>query len=513
MGRLDDLVAQVADRSLRQQLETALADMKRRQRFGLVYEEHVPEMTALHGLPIQAGSLVQRRNDPQAKTLYRVSSMTSQGQATVESSGGGEPEQAPVGDLLAVKRFGEPIYPSLTSLGSVRRGGDDKPHHAVINGENFHALQLLVYQFEGQVDCIYIDPPYNTGARDWKYNNRYVDDSDAWQHSKWLSFMEKRLRLAKLLLKPDGVLVVTVDANELHHLGMLLEKLFPEHLRYMVNIIINPKGVYKQNFARIEEQALYCCPQVGRDVIAGARADFMPDESDIFIDLDDESDELFPDDARERVQDSGAHAEPEYEYGLVRRRGSSSRREDRPSMFYPLYVDDQARRVVRAGESIALDDEPAFDRVDGLLPVWPINKKGQHGRWQVGAETMQKLIDAGDIVLGAYNRAQNSWTINRRGLKKVDRKLKTVWRRKSHDAGTHGTVLLGKILGEERLFPFPKSVYAVRDCVAPVVRERPNALIVDFFAGSGTTFHATCLLNAEDAGSRRCILVTNNEVA
>jgi adenine-specific DNA-methyltransferase len=236
MARLDDLVAQVTDLALRREMEAALRKMKRRQRFGLVFEEHIPETTALYGLPFQTGSLVQKRDDPQAKVLYRVTATTLEGQATIEPSNGGEPQQVPVGDLLAVKRFGEPMYPALAPLGSVRRGGADKPHHAVINGENFHALQLLVYQFEGQVDCIYIDPPYNTGARDWKYNNRYVDDSDAWRHSKWLSMMEKRLRLAKRLLKPDGVLIVTIDENEVHHLGVLLEMLFPDALRQMVTI-------------------------------------------------------------------------------------------------------------------------------------------------------------------------------------------------------------------------------------------------------------------------------------
>src|SRR5215207_98842 len=187
MARLDDLVARIDDQTLRREIEAALADMKRRQRFGLVFEEHIPETTALFGLPVQTGTVVQRRDDPAAKTLYRVIETTPQGQARVEPTGGGKAETVPVSDLLAVRRFGEPMYPALAPLGSVRRGGDDKPHHAVINGENFHALQLLVYQFEGEVDCIYLDPPYNTGARDWKYNNSYVDDSDAWRHSKWLS--------------------------------------------------------------------------------------------------------------------------------------------------------------------------------------------------------------------------------------------------------------------------------------------------------------------------------------
>ena len=185
-------------------MKAALADSKRRQRFGLVFEEHIPETSALLGLPVQIGSLVARKDDPTSERLYRVVGMSQRGEATVVPMDGGEPEKARVEDLIAVKRFGEPIYPALTPLGSVRRGGEDKPYHAVVNGENFHALQLLAYQFEGRVDCLYLDPPYNTGARDWKYNNRYVDDNDAWRHSKWLSMMEKRLRLAKRLLKHDG---------------------------------------------------------------------------------------------------------------------------------------------------------------------------------------------------------------------------------------------------------------------------------------------------------------------
>jgi adenine-specific DNA-methyltransferase len=125
---------------------------------------------------------------------------------------------------------------------------------------------------------------------------------------------------------------------------------------------------------------------------------------------------------------------------------------------------------------------------------------------------MQKMIDEGNVILGKYHKKRDDWTINYRVPKKVTRKLKTVWWEKAHDAGTHGTEMLKKFLGSQGLFPFPKSVYAVRDCLAAVVRNRPNALILDFFAGSGTTFHATCLLNAEDGGQRRAVLVTNNEV-
>ncbi len=147
----------------------------------------------------------------------------------------GETRRVTSGRLVATREFGDPpIYPGLVSTGSVLRGGggadgDDggRPFHTVINAENYHALEALLFAHEGQVDAIYIDPPYNTGARDWKYNNDYVDDIDPYRHSMWLSFMERRLLLAKRLLKPaDSVLIVTIDEKEYLRLGLLLEQIF-----------------------------------------------------------------------------------------------------------------------------------------------------------------------------------------------------------------------------------------------------------------------------------------------
>jgi adenine-specific DNA-methyltransferase len=126
---------------------------------------------------------------------------------------------------------------------------------------------------------------------------------------------------------------------------------------------------------------------------------------------------------------------------------------------------------------------------------------------------MQGLIDEGRVVLGRYNVELRTWTVNLWVRKAASRKLKTVWWNTIHDAGTHGTTLLNKTLGRRDAFPFPKSVYAVREAIAAVVRNRPNALVLDFFAGSGTTLHAVAMLNASDGGKRQCILVTNNEVS
>ena len=131
-------------------------------------------------------------------------------------------------DLVVVAEFRDTIYPGLVSTGNVSRGGD-KPWHTVINGENYHVLKALTWTHRGKVDAIYIDPPYNTGAKDWKYNNDYVEGDDMYRHSKWLAMMERRLLIAKELLNPaDSVLIVTIDEKEYLRLGLLLEQMFPE---------------------------------------------------------------------------------------------------------------------------------------------------------------------------------------------------------------------------------------------------------------------------------------------
>ena len=149
---------------------------------------------------------------------------------------------AALDDLVVVAEFRDPIYPGLVSTGRVERGGD-RPYHAVINAENYHALETLLFTHRGKVDAIYIDPPYNTGAKDWKYNNSYVEPDDLYRHSKWLAMMERRLLLARDLLRSDNsVLILTIDENEVHRTGLLLEQVFPGSKIQMVTVLINPAG-------------------------------------------------------------------------------------------------------------------------------------------------------------------------------------------------------------------------------------------------------------------------------
>ena len=502
MARIEDLLTKIEDPALRAELEREVSALKQHVDFGLVFERHIPEIVDLVNVEPVVGDLVRMRRIESDK-LYRVFELTRKTTILSPLDGGESVEAAPH-DLLVVKPFGEPVYPSLTPLGSVVRN-DERPFHAVINGENMHALQLLLYLYEGQVDCIYLDPPYNSGAADWKYNNRYVDAADRYRHSKWLSMMERRLKLAKRLLKQSGVLIVAIDENEVHHLGVLLEDLFRGYERTLITIVTNPKGTGATNFSRVEEYALFVFPEAAGEVIQQMRFSFgMPPALEKTRD-------------HRVVDEETKKGTATFRKLALRRDGAeSSNRADRPRQFYGILVDELSKTVVGVGCELALG--AAFDgsRRGSVLPVYPLDPQGRHRVWRYGRETMRRLIEAGEIRVGRFNAQRDAYALYH--WKPVEREAterrrpRSVWWNSSHDAGAHGSTLLNTMLGERSTFPFPKSLYLVRDCLELVVGNRPDALILDFFAGSGTTLHSTFLLNAVDGGWRRCLLVTNNEV-
>ena len=271
MSRLNDLIrqARLKDPALADDLEREVAALADRRAFGLNFERHTPETVELPGRRVRRGDKVRvlpARGTSRKKVderLWRVRSIEKDGDARrtaiLESlSDDDESVTVAVADLVVVAEFRDPIYPGLVSTGKVERGGD-KPFHTVINAENYHALQTLLFTHRGKVDCIYIDPPYNTGSKDWKYNNDYVEGDDLYRHSKWLAFMERRLLLARELLKPEeSVLVVTIDEKEYLRLGLLLQQVFPGAKSQMVSIIINRSGTpRKGEFSRVEEYAFF----------------------------------------------------------------------------------------------------------------------------------------------------------------------------------------------------------------------------------------------------------------
>jgi adenine-specific DNA-methyltransferase len=528
MARIEDLVDEISDPELRKQIAREVKHLKSTKRFGLVYEEHVPETVSLFGFPIRSGSVVQKRTMPDDLTRWEV--VTIDGDMSEIKPVGTEAatERYLSRDLLTVKRFEEPIFPGLTPVGEIRRGPDNKPWHSVINGENFHALQLLAYTHAHRVDVIYIDPPYNTGDKSWKYNNRFVDGNDAYRHSKWLAMMEKRLKLARALLKPNGVLVVTIDEHEVHHLGVLLETLLPEAARQMVTIINNPKGVSQDRFSRVEEHALFA-------FFGSASVRSAPDDLLTW--------------GGEEAQPPGA--KPRWK-GLLRS-GKEARASDRPNMCFPVNVKDDGTVV---GVGLSLEEradagqiepgtwdnyEPALpDSAEGTVEAWPIRKDGSLGRWSISARRVAEFIDLGYIRAGNFDEKRRTYALSYLSEEKVEqiqaglleivgrdevtgvvdvgyvdiptRRPRTVWHRSAHDAGVGGSDLLTAALGPNS-FDYPKSVYSVRDTLANLDVLSPDAVVLDFFAGSGTTLHAVAMLNAEDGGHRQCILVTNNDVS
>lgn len=195
MAAINDLIGQIQDKELRERIQREVDKMSKQKKFGLVFEEHLPECTPLYDITVKAGVTVAKRNG-KVNDIYKVLSVTD-GVASCLYREDTEVINFPVNELVCVAEFGEPIYPYLKPLDSVCNAPDSNLWHTLIEADNYHALQLLEYLYAGKVDCIYIDPPYNTRAKDWKYNNDYVDPTDSYKHSKWLSMMQKRLKIAK----------------------------------------------------------------------------------------------------------------------------------------------------------------------------------------------------------------------------------------------------------------------------------------------------------------------------
>ncbi len=360
MSRLTDLIARAKakDSALGDELEREFKALASRRAFGLNFERHRPESVELPGRPVRRGDKV-RILPPRGATergdqrLWRVTRIEGKGKAKkaqVALIDADPPEVAEVSiaDVVVVAEFRDFIYPGLVSTGKVERGGD-KPFHTVINGENFHALEALTYTHRGRIDAIYIDPPYNTGARDWKYNNNYVEAEDFYRHSKWLAFMERRLLVARELLNPTGsVLIVTIDEKEYLRLGLLLEQIFPESSKQMVTIVTNPNGVARgKEMARVEEYAFFL-------FFGGAGPSLVVDSL-----LDTES---LSNSQRSNVR---------WEWLL--RGGNNSRRQDRPNLFFPIFIDPETRTISKVGEPIAPDvDRSTVPDLPGFVTVWPI---------------------------------------------------------------------------------------------------------------------------------------------
>lgn len=327
----------------------------------------------------------------------------------------------------------------------------------IIEGDNFHTLSVLNYTHAGQIDVIYIDPPYNTGSRDFVYNDVFVDNEDTYRHSKWLSFMEKRLRLANSLLKPSGAIFISIDQNELANLKLLCDEVL--NGLTMSGLVSVAKGTTTGQDAKkfgssIDYLLVYVGPEFELQTLPLSDADKKRFSL---------SDERGP-----------------YSILQWRKTGKGDRREDRPNLFYPCVAPDGSE-------------------------VFPIGPTGYESRWRGAKETFDEYESSGMVVWKKDKdgyRPYLKYYLEGRG-----KAPSTLW--DDVDGNKKATIELKSIIGGGK-FDNPKPTDLIRRCIQ-IATEDKNALVLDFFAGSGTTGHAVLKMNSEDGGNRTFILGTNNE--
>jgi len=524
LSRLTELIAQAKakDPQLGSDLEREFKALSSRRAFGLNFERHKPEVVELPNRPVRKGDKVRElperasssKGDQQLWQVLKVFKKEKPQTAEIRllNQPDSDSKKVALEDLIVIAEFRDFIYPGLLSTGKVERGGD-KPYHSVINGENYHVLKALTYTHCGKVDAIYIDPPYNSGAKDWKYNNDYVEKEDIYRHSKWLAFMERRIQLSKTLLNPnDSVLMVTIDEKEVHRLRLLLEQNLPEAKVQMITTVISQNGTSREGeFSRVDEYILIA--RLGNSKILRTNDNMLANEGEGKV---------------SRVW-----------FNFMR---TSTAKEKLEGQFYPIFINPKTGVILELGEPVGKGNKiPKIDDREDRIAVWPMKDDGTTATWGAVPTTAQGLLGDGYLRLGSLSKKTGMWSIQyvRQGdrnrveagdIKIIGRKAednsvilehvdvsnrenfpKTVWNRKSHDATAHGT-RLNKALLPGRNFPYPKSLYAVEDSLRFFIKDKANAVVLDFFSGSGTTAHAVMRLNKQDGGKRQCISVTNNEV-
>ncbi len=345
------------------------------------------------------------------------------------------------------------------------------PVNILIEGDNYHALSVLNYTHKGKIDVIYIDPPYNTGARDWKYNNDYVDVNDQWRHSKWILMMEHRLQLTKKLLSQNGFIICAIDHNELFALGLLMDEIFGESNRLgTITVVHKPEGRQFANFFSPSNEFML--------VYAKNRTSAQFENIVLSKEKADEFD-LVDEKGKYKLQNFIRLTDGKY-----------SLRKNKPEGYYPIYVSNDLAHF-------SLTKKKGYDE------TLPITNKGVERVWKTFGDTFMDKVGNEAIVA----KRENGKIVLYEKLRPSE-VLVTHWIKKQYHGYHFGTKLLETILGK-KLFDFPKSLYLVLDILKLTTRR--NAIILDFFAGSGTTGHAVLELNKEDGGNRRFILCTNNE--
>lgn len=327
----------------------------------------------------------------------------------------------------------------------------------VIHSDNYHGITALRDKYNQKVDYTYIDPPYNTNSTPIIYKNEY-------KSSSWASLMENRLSKAKDLQTFDGILTVAIDDTEGTNLSKILQKIYsPYEFRHTkITVVHNPKGSITKDFNRVHEYAFFVTREEIKNCIArGLEENDSPRK--------------------------------------MRRWGENSLRVERKLSFYPVYILDD--KIVRVGQVPEDDFHPAGRNViieNGEIEVWPIDQNGIERRWNFGLDSIDENLER--VTIQKVDETFDLFITHEKTVPK------TVWKGGEFDAGKYGNSILIDLLGIKK-FDFPKSINLVKKCIQLSTANKPNALILDYFPGSGTTFHSTMILNSEDKGERHCILI------
>lgn len=337
---------------------------------------------------------------------------------------------------------------------------DEQCDGLLINSENFQALQLLQEKYKEQVECIYIDPPYNTGPSKIIYKNNY-------QNGCWLSLMDNRLNLGYGFMSDTSCISVAIDDFEMANLAKLLDSNYLGLQRDVIVVNHHPQGTPKENISRTHEYALLLSPK-GENVMLNEN--------------ENADGELRP------LMRSGS-ADNNFRYG-------------RWKSFYAILVDPETKEI-KGYENPPMigEDYPRENTAEGWLRVYPISKNGDERVWRISSESSKlKTHKIWDLVKSSKNGTLYQI------IKKKKEPINSNWIDKRYNAGTYGTNMINDLFGDASAFSYPKSLYTVQDYIKSVTDSEDNDIVLDFFAGSGTTGHAVIDLNRQDEGNRKYIL-------
>lgn len=327
---------------------------------------------------------------------------------------------------------------------------DERTNGLLINSENYQALNLLQEKYKGQIKCTYIDPPYNAKSSSIIYKNHF-------KHSSWATLMHNRLKIGKNLLANNGVHIVAIDENEQENLGQILRELYPEHHQTCVTVVHNASGIQGDNFSYSSEFAYFTYPKIGR-IIGNEKREEEDADTRNFRDVT----------------------------------GEDSKREAAANCFYPIIVKDG--KVIGFGDVSDDDYHPGninIIREDGSIEIYPVDPNGIERKWRFARQTVEAIKDELSVK---FIKKRKVWDIERT---KDTFNFKTTWSDSKYFANNHGTQPLNNIIGKNK-FSFPKSIYTVMDSLRAGTYKGENGLVIDYFAGSGTTGHSVIKLNKED---------------